>query len=221
MKNATLLFFREGNSLYTNQFPDLTHEGIKKIGRTAEEIYKIVGARTSIKLVSDPSISTMGSSRFVANRLGYPFDLVVEEPAIRCMDSCVDEKTTKDFFAQFSSPEALDYAYSVDRKFESGLIVERRSDVKHRFDLYLGGVFKDFVKDKNFPQVVIYSLRFEVIHNLALPFEFKKPVQHGEVVKMDLSYEGGQIVNINGFFRGERKDFFCNPCNPPGKIIER
>jgi len=218
LKNATLLFFREGNSLYTNQFPDLTHEGIKKIGRTAEEIYKIVGARTSIKLVSDPSISTMGSSRFVANRLGYPFDLVVEQPAIRCMDSLVNVEETKKFFAQFASPRAVDYAYGMDRRFESGLIVERRSDVKHRFCVYLGEVFENFVKDENFPQVVVHSLRLEVICNLAMPFGSKDPIEHGEIVKMDLSYEGGPIVNIKSFFRGERKDFFCNP---PGKIFEK
>lgn len=204
---TTLLFLRHGKTLYTNKFPDLTDEGKKEAGRAAEEVREVACSK-NIRIISSPAERARGTAHIIAGRLEYRGG-IEEQAAIRCMDS-LDETAAKSLWSSFPSARAVDHAYVNDPQFELGKIVEKRSVIQFRFFAYLSKLFEDFLAGK-LPDVVIIVSHYEVLWNLTTVFDFKEPLIHGEVIKLELTlFDGkGNVVEVNGVFRKHNVLFYC------------
>lgn len=204
MKNTDLLFFRHGKTAYTNVFPDLTDEGKRQIGVTAEEVAQIIGDREGVQIVSSPLARALGTADIVAKRLEYSRE-IIQEPAIRCMDF-YDDVAAAETWKSFPSPRHVDRAYATDPRFEAGIVVEKRSAIEKRFFDYLGGLFNRFVSG-DLPEVMIHASHFEVLFNLTVPFGFEEPLIHGEVIRLQLSSVVSDVVQVRMTFRGQSLGF--------------
>ncbi len=204
----TLIFLRHGKTAYTGQFPDLTDEGKEQIGKAAAEILNIVGKNKDIRIVSSPLPRALGTADIIAKKLGYPYEEVDHELAVRCMDFYSIDAANA-IWSSFSLARDVDRAYASDPRFEQGVAIEKRSAIQHRFFTYLGSLFERFVADK-LPDVMIHTSHYEVLWNLAAMFGFEEPLIHGEVIKLDLtdSTQEGH-VHVRAAFREYSREFDC------------
>ena len=204
----TLIFLRHGKTAYTGQFPDLTDEGKEQIGKAAAEILDIVGKNEDVRIVSSPLPRALGTADIIAKKLGYPYEEVEHELAIRCMDF-YDNDAANAIWSSFPSARDVDRAYASDPRFEEGVAIEKRSAIQHRFFTYLGSLFERFVADK-LPDVMIHTSHYEVLWDLAATFGFKEPLIHGEVIKMELTASDKEgHLHVRATFREYSREFDC------------
>lgn len=205
-KKATVLFLRHGKTRYTGQFPDLTPEGEKEIQLAADEIVKIVGGCTGIRMVSSTAPRALGSASIIAHAIGYPMANIKHEEAIRCMDF-YDAEGAQKLWSMFGTARNVDRAYEEDARFEDGLVVEKRSAIQRRFMGYLGKLTEEF-RNGELPEITINTCHYEVLWRLAMLIDPGEPLIHGEIIRVDMSLSGpaGNVV-LDCSFRDKQQKF--------------
>lgn len=201
-----MFFLRHGKTTYSGQFPDLTDEGKNEIAEAAQYIQEVIGSKTNIKIVSSPLPRALGTADIIAKKLGYPFEDIEQELAIRCMDF-YDADAANLIWTSYPSPRHIDCLYADDPQFELGTVIEKRSAIQHRFYNYLGSLFEQFVVG-DLPDAIIHTSHYEVLWTLASTFGFEEPLIHGEVIKMELTASTQENhVHVRATFRECSREF--------------
>lgn len=207
---STLFFLRHGKTKYTQEFPDLTPDGKQEAKEIAEAIYSFIRPGLSVNFVSSPLPRALGTASIILNRFGHHFEDIKIEDALRCMDFYRPNEVGE-LWAGFSSLKDVDCAYINDSQFEEGVIVEKRSDIQHRFFRYLSGMFDNFMIGK-LEGVTIHTTHYEVLWKIVSVFELKEPLTHCELIRIDFSRTEGEPYGLFTIsFRGFSKSFTSFP----------
>lgn len=204
----TLLFLRHGKTHYTGQFPDLSDEGKREIGKAADYIAELVRQQgtTDVMIVSSPAPRALGTADIIAKHLGHLHE-VEHELAIRCMDF-YDTDAANAIWKSFGTARQVDCAYANDPRFEEGVVIEKRSAIQYRFYGYLGSLLERFVAGK-LPDIMIHTSHYEILWSLAATFGFEEPLVHGEVIKLELTPAEDGNVHVRATFREMSREFDC------------
>jgi broad specificity phosphatase PhoE len=71
---AEVISIRHGESKYTEQFPDLTDEGIRQIRQTARRLEQRIKSYDTVRWYSSPAVRARGSASVFAQELGLDLD---------------------------------------------------------------------------------------------------------------------------------------------------
>jgi len=215
-------FLRHGESGYTNVYPDLTPEGIKTIKKSALLIPFFNGNR-NIEIFSSPKTRAIGSVDIITKMLSIKQRYQIA-PALSAVE-IKDEEKAKKLFAEVSQGggSALSIAYNTDPRFEDGIILESRSEVKKRFFSFFSDLTKWFAVNMSWPLSVIAVSHYEVLYHFVegafkLDYEKDAPLGYGEIIMINI-YESKarNTVIIEIVFRGKKTEMFFN--YRKGKIV--
>jgi hypothetical protein len=113
----------------------------------------------------------------------------------------------------FACARDVDNVYPTDSRFEAGDVVEKRSEIRRRFQDHLGTLFKQFVAG-NLPRMSVFSSHFEVLYPLVECFGFEEALLHGEPIRLDLCEPSRGIIPVTISFRGKGRVFFSKTPAP-------
>lgn len=182
------VFFRHGQTQYTDIYPDLTEEGRATIAKTAQEIRQLVNGSGMPEFVTSPLARARGSIAIVANTLGYE-GIVKQEDQIRAADIKDKKASWRIFYEhiQKGGSDQLSRAYFEDLRYEDSSIIEPRSQIANRFYTYLSQLANRLLANPHPQRLVVHASHYEVIsHVVEALFELikkeERPLLHGEVV---------------------------------------
>jgi broad specificity phosphatase PhoE len=213
MGNTVLLgqavFFRHGQTEYTDEYPDLTEEGKATIGRTGSQIAQMVNGH-KVTIVSSPLARTRGSANIVAGVIGYREKIHID-PLIRAAD-IYDPQASWAMFEEYHARGGIhevSRAYFSDPRYDEGLILETKVAIQERFSTYLGRLISKLFEAKNHKMFVISVSHYEVLYAITEKLfhvieRQQMPLSHGEVVLIKFLPTGdGARVILEVYFRSQ------------------
>jgi broad specificity phosphatase PhoE len=201
------VFFLHGEKKHTNVFPELTEEGTKTIKKASILIPFINGDVRAVTMFSSVSAEALDSADIIKKELGIKTDIKATKD-ISAIE-IKDKKRAKELFVEISQggPQALAIAYGTDPRFEDGVIVEPRSEVKKRFFCFFSDLINWFVMNMGSAPCIIAISHYEVLYHLVetvfgLDCEKDMPLGYGEFITTNV-YKSGvrDEVEIEIIFR--------------------
>lgn len=187
---TSLIFIRHGKSLYTNEFPDLTEEGVEQITRSAEELKPFIDRYNTILVFSSPAVRAQGSAHVFLNAIGRPEQTVTEVPDL----APVKIKDFSKFLSVLNRP-GFSKEYEVwlkDPVFDDPCneVSERRSRVERRALRFLSSFALDGFEQRD-PVCSLYFTHFEIMlsylnaiyrHPKPFPIDDTEGPKNGEAI---------------------------------------
>lgn len=179
------IFIRHGKSKYTNEFPDLTEEGLAEIKASGADLSPLLNRYRRIRYKSSPAVRAVGSLHTFSVENGN------QSPSFSLVDDIrpVDIYKFSEFMAALSDPNYhKEYeAYLLKEDFDNPdpktQVCERRSDIRKRaIDYFINRMESEDHKEEAEPICFLNFTHFEIMSNLlALLYgENEFPIDHAE-----------------------------------------
>lgn len=218
-----ITILRHGNTEYTEEYPDLTPEGIERVSMRGKELRgKIDTKREDMLFLASPAVRAQGSLDNLKKTLGLSEEESRISRAIRSVDIRDRKKAlevVEEVMRGTKHVPLMDRAYATDTRFEDdGDVWQPRSEVEKRFFRSMEYVIRVFDKyqengdNGRIPHVVAVS-HFEFLnHFVAKVFDID--LHEGEligfaeaieIVFLKPQNEDESKVSLLVSFRGESK----------------
>jgi len=187
---GTAVFLRHGETNYTNVFPDLTESGKETIRNSAKAIRAIRNQYfSSLAIVSSPAVRALGSACIVAETLNFTTRII--EVSFLSPAKVKDAEKGQALFNEYVSSggmRGLCIAYGSDKRFEDGVVIEARSQIRSRFYKHLSVLVRNMLScDSEF--FVVNISHYEVLYHFVetcfqLDYTKDPPLGFGEIILM-------------------------------------
>ncbi len=207
-----VILLRHGESEYTDVYPDVTHNGIKTIVKSACSIKSLLDDNSSVVIITSPMVRAKGSADIIAKIIGYR-GIIKEASSIQGAIAR-DKKRGKELFDEYIAKggmRALSIACGIDPRFEDPNIIEPISEIHKRFFEYFAKIVEyllALVKQQPFLNLICvshYEVLYHFVENLfELDYTKDEPLGHGEIIVVSvfgLDVESVNVVQIEVTFR--------------------
>lgn len=212
-----VIFLRHGQTDYTDVFPDLTEEGIRTIEASARSIIHFIEGQRNVTIIASPKARALGSADVVARATGYEGKIKKEPNIQAAMEK--DRMRAKALFYEHvnnGGMRALSVAYGTDPRYEDGVVIEPRSEVRKRFLGYFAHMVRSLLVNIGQPPCLIHVSHYETLYHFVerlfkLDYQKDEPLGHGEIIVVSIYDIGIEcVVELEVTFRGRtlNKKFF-------------
>lgn len=143
---STIILIRHGASEYTDQFPDLTREGLDQIQRRASILGPLVKQYSQHMAFSSPAARARGTTQVLIEQLGMPSIPVIIEPTL----SPLIVHNLPQYLAYLVKHDTPTHGenWLTNPEFEIGTLTEPRSSVEARAHMFLDSIIRLASMDK-------------------------------------------------------------------------
>lgn len=209
------LFFRHGDTKYTEVYPDLLPEGERKIRKsTAQVVRGFVGAnRHRTYLKSSPKPRAHASTFIIAEELSLEDEVIVFEPLLSSMVYRDADEAQKIFSYLLAQGAYIEREVLINPLFKNKYIFEQFDELHERTFKYLTQLLNECRdEEEKFGGTFIHGTHFEIITPLVKMF-FQRhiselaesPVLFGESVMLNFfTSESESSVRVEAEFRKQK-----------------